>query len=63
MERVVQNRLQSVQFGEAQTYKNIAILPLIAPADGTFQYRTLGEALATWDIAITAGCCSASLRE
>ncbi len=53
MESVVQNRLQSVQFGEAQTYKNITILPLIAPADGTFQYRTLGEALATWDIAIT----------
>ncbi|HOX59719.1 MAG TPA: hypothetical protein P5205_21515 [Candidatus Paceibacterota bacterium] len=53
MESVVQSRLQSVQFGEAQTYKNITILPLIAPADGTFQYRTLGEALATWDIAIT----------
>ena len=53
MESVVQNRLQSLQFGEAQTYKNITILPLIAPADGTFQYRTLGEALATWDIAIT----------
>jgi len=53
MESVVQNRLQSVQFGEAQTYKNITILPLIAPADGTFQYRTLGEALASWDIAIT----------
>ena len=53
MENVVQTRLQSVQFGEAQTYKNITILPLIAPADGTFQYRTLGEALATWDIAIT----------
>lgn len=53
MENVVQTRLQSVQFGEAQTFKNITILPLIAPADGTFQYRTLGEALASWDIAIT----------
>ena len=53
MESVVQTRLRSVQFGEAQTYKNITILPLIAPADGTCQYRTLGEALATWDIAIT----------
>ncbi|HOX56165.1 MAG TPA: hypothetical protein P5205_04625 [Candidatus Paceibacterota bacterium] len=53
MDNVVKTRLQSVQFGEAQTYKNITILPLIAPADGTFQYRTLGEALATWDIAIT----------
>ena len=53
MENAVKSRLQSVQFGEAQTYRNIAILPLIAPADGAFQYRTLGEALATWDIAIT----------
>lgn len=53
MENAVKTQLQSVQFGEAQTYENIAILPLIAPVDGTFQYRTLGEALATWDIAIT----------
>ncbi len=53
MENAVKNRLQSVQFAEPQTYKNITILPLIAPADGTFLYRTLGEALATWDIAIT----------
>lgn len=53
MNSTVKSRLASVQFGEAQTYKNITILPLIAPADGTFQYRTLGEALATWDIAIT----------
>jgi len=53
MESAVQSRLQSVQFGEAQTYKNITILPLLTPADGSFQYRTLGEALATWDIAIT----------
>src|SRR3974390_435583 len=53
MENAVKNRLQSVQFAEAQVYKNIAIVPLIAPADGTFQYRTLGEALATWDVAIT----------
>jgi hypothetical protein len=53
MESTVKARLQSVKFAEAQTYKNITILPLIAPADGTFPYRTLGEALATWDIAIT----------
>ena len=38
MENAVKSRLQTVQLGEAQTYKNIAILPLIAPADGTFQY-------------------------
>jgi hypothetical protein len=53
MNSTVKSRLESVQLGEPQTYKNITILPLIAPADGTFQYRTLGEALATWDIAIT----------
>ena len=47
MENAVKSRLQSVQFGEVQTYKSIVIVPLIAPADGMFQYRTLGEALAT----------------
>ncbi len=53
MNTTVKARLESVQLGEPQTYKNITILPLIAPADGTIQYRTLGEALRTWDIAIT----------
>ncbi len=52
MESVVTSRLRSVQFGEVQRYKNIAILPLIAP-DGSFHYRTLGEALATSDVIIT----------
>ena len=52
MENVVAGRLQSIQFGEVQRYKNIAIVPLLAP-DGAFQYRTLGEALATTDILIT----------
>jgi hypothetical protein len=59
----MKNRLQSVQFGAVQTYKNIAILPLIAPADGTFQYRTLGEALAAWDIAITEVSAAGSVPE
>lgn len=42
MENVVASRLQSLQFGEVQRYKNIAILPLIAP-EGSFGYRTLGD--------------------
>jgi hypothetical protein len=63
MENAVKNRLQSVQFGEAQTYKNIAILPLISPADGTFQYRTLGEALAGREIAITEVSAGGSVPE
>jgi hypothetical protein len=41
MENAVKTRLQSVQLGEVQTHKNIAIVPLIAQADGIFQYRTL----------------------
>ena len=49
----VKARLEFIQLGEPQNYKNITILHLIAPADGTFEYRTLGEALASWDIAIT----------
>ncbi len=52
MDNVVASRLQSIQFGEVQRYKNIAIVPLLA-RDGAFQYRTLGEALATTDILIT----------
>ena len=63
MENAVKTQLQSVQFGEAQTYENIAILPLIAPVDGTFQYRTLGEALVTWDIAITEVSVAGSVPE
>ena len=53
MENTLATRLQSVQSAEAQTYKNIAIVPLIVPEHGRFQYRTLGEALATHDVAIT----------
>lgn len=62
MENVVAGRLQSVQFGEVQCYKNIAIVPLIAP-DGAFHYRTLGEALATSDITITEVSASGSVPE
>jgi hypothetical protein len=60
MQNAVRNRLESLPFGEAQTYKNITILPLIAPADGAFKYNTLGEALGRSSIAITevstSGC-------
>lgn len=62
MENIVASRLQSVQFGEFQRYKNIAILPLIAP-DGAFRYRMLGDALATSDITITEISSSGSVPE
>jgi hypothetical protein len=55
--------LQSVQLGEPQNYKNIAIVPVIAPTDGTFQYRTLGEALPTSALAITESCAAGSVPE
>lgn len=62
MENVVASRLQAVQFGEVQRYRNIAILPLIAK-DGLFPYRTLGEALATSDIMIAEVSASGSVPE
>lgn len=63
MQNAVKNRLQSVQFGTAQIYKNIALLPIAAPADGAFQYRTLGEALAAQDIVITEVSAAGSVPE
>jgi hypothetical protein len=53
MENAAKSGLQAVRLGEPQTYKNIAIVPLIAPAVGTFQYHTLGEVLTTGDVVIT----------
>ena len=63
MENAVKSRLQSLQFGEPQTFKNIAIVPLIAPVDGTFQYRTLGEALAAEDFVTTENSANGSVPE
>ena len=63
MNSTVKTRLESVRLGTPQTYKNIIILPLIAPADGAFQYRSLGQALATWDIAITEVSAAGSVPE
>ncbi len=63
MENAIKARLQSVQFGEVQVYKGIAIVPLIAPADGVFQYNTLGEALAASNLAITEISTAGSVPE
>jgi hypothetical protein len=52
MDALVMKRMQTVGFGGAQHYRNITILPLVAP-DGMLQYRTLGEALAASDLAIS----------
>jgi hypothetical protein len=53
MESAVKSRLESVRFGAVQAYKNIAIVPLICPEEGKVNYLTLGEALASWNIAVT----------
>ena len=63
MEDAVRSRLQSVEFGEPQVFENIAIVPLTTPADGKFQYRTLGEAIAAWDIVIMEVSIAGSTRE
>ena len=63
VEDVVQSRLRSVELGEPQTYETIAVVPLITPTGGKFQYRTLGESLAAWDIAITEVSVAGSVRE
>jgi hypothetical protein len=62
MENVVAGRLQSLQFGTVQRYKNIAIVPLIAP-DDAFHYRTLAEALVSSDLTITEISASGSVPE
>jgi hypothetical protein len=53
MENAVKTRLKSVQLADAQSYRNITIVPLVAPVDGAVQYNTLGEALATPDFVIS----------
>jgi hypothetical protein len=63
MKNTVQTRLQLLQLGIPQTYKGIAIVPLIAPADGTYPYQTLGEALTNWDVAITETSQAGSVPE
>jgi hypothetical protein len=59
----VQSRLQSVEFGEPQIYETIVIVPLITRGDGKFQYCTLGESLAAWDIAISEVSIAGSIQE
>lgn len=63
MENAVKSRLQSLRLAEAQVYRNIAIVPLIAPSDGMLQYRTLGEALSSGDLTITEVSASGSVPE
>ncbi|HOX58516.1 MAG TPA: hypothetical protein P5205_15855 [Candidatus Paceibacterota bacterium] len=59
----MRNRLDSMRCGAVQTHRNIALVPLIAKTDGTFQYCTLNEALANWDVAITEVSAAGSVPE
>jgi hypothetical protein len=63
MENAVTRRLQSIHFGEAQRYRNITLLPILSRADGAFQYRTMGEALAKWEVVATEVSAVGSVNE
>ena len=63
MADAVRSRLRSVEFGKPQIYETIAIVPLITRGDGKFQYRTLGESLSDWDIAVTEVSIAGSVQE
>ena len=63
MENVVKTRLQSVLFADAQIYRNIVILPLVAEGSGALQYRTLGESLAAGEVTITEVSTAGSVPE
>ncbi len=63
MEKVIGSRVRALKFGAVQTCDGLAVMPLIAEEDGGFQYRTLSEALADWDIAITEISAAGSVPE
>jgi hypothetical protein len=63
MENTVRTRLHTVRFGEAQRFKTIVIVPLITLVEGTFQYQTLGESLASWEVAISEVSAAGSVPE
>jgi hypothetical protein len=63
METTVKTRLKSIQLGQPQTYQGMALVPLIAPTDGSFQYLTLNEALATGDLIISEVSAAGSVPE
>jgi hypothetical protein len=53
MDNAVERKLETLELGDARTYRNLTILPLVSSADGVFRYGTLAEAVAEWEIALS----------
>ncbi|MFC1974867.1 ARPP-1 family domain-containing protein [Chloroflexota bacterium] len=53
MDAIITNHLSKLEFGDIQTFKNMAILPLFLPKNGGPNYLTLKEALAKDFVTIT----------
>ena len=53
MEAVVVKRLESIEFGELQRHRNMAVLPILALRDGGPDYVALAEALADARMTVT----------
>jgi len=45
MEKIIQGFLGSLQLGEVQLFKNLAMVPVVSDYDDGLDYITLGEAL------------------
>jgi hypothetical protein len=45
MNKVIKQYIYGLEFGELQTFKNMGVIPLLTPLDGSPEYLTLKEAL------------------
>jgi hypothetical protein len=53
MNNELKQHLGALTFGQAQTFENITILPIISGLNHSPEYLTLGEAVGTWQVSIT----------
>lgn len=53
MERTITDFLTSIEFGEAQAFKNMSVVPLFLPDDGGPEYMTLRQALSEKLLTVT----------
>jgi len=53
MREIITDYLDHIKTGRAQSYKNLALFPILSPHAATVEYRTLDEALAEHLITIT----------
>jgi len=53
MDQTIINFLSKLEFGELQTFKNMAIIPLLSSVNHTIQYLSLGEAMRNGFLTVT----------